>query len=59
MILGGHLENMQIRLLRRHFLSCQYWYCDSAYQITPYQGGNHFLCKMPALVYFSDFFSFF
>ena len=38
MIFGGHFENMQIRLLRRHFSACQHWFSDSAYQITPKQG---------------------
>ena len=42
LIFGGHLENMQIRSLRRHFSACQHWFSDSAYQITPNQGINPF-----------------
>ena len=56
MIFGGHFENMQTRSLRRHFSACQHWLSDSAYQITPNEGVNHFLHKMPVLVNFSDFF---
>ena len=37
MIFGGHFENIQIRSLRRHFLACQHWFLDSAYQTTPNQ----------------------
>ena len=46
MILGGHFENMQIRLLRRRFSACQH-----------IKVSNPFLHKMPVLVNFSDFFS--
>ena len=42
MIFGGHLENMQIRSLRRHFSPCQHWFLDSAYQITPNQSVKPF-----------------
>ena len=42
MILGGHFENMQIRLLRRRFSACQHRFSDSAYQITPNQGVKPF-----------------
>ena len=42
MIFGGHFENMQIRSLRRHFSAYQYWFSDSAYQITPYQSVKTF-----------------
>ena len=34
---GGHLENMQIRSIRRHFSAL-----DSAYQITPNRGVKPF-----------------
>ena len=42
MILGGHFENMQIRLLRRRYSACQHCFSDSAYQITPNQGVKPF-----------------
>ena len=42
MIFGGHFENMQIRPLRRHFSTCQHWFSDLAYLITPYQGVKPF-----------------
>ena len=32
--LGGHLENMQISSIRRHFSACKHWFSDKAYQIT-------------------------
>ena len=31
---GGHLENMQISSIRRHFSDCKHWLSDLAYQIT-------------------------
>ena len=31
---GGHLENMQISSIRRHFSACKHWFSDLAYQIT-------------------------
>ena len=31
---GGHLENMQISSIRRHFSAYKHWFSDLAYQIT-------------------------
>ena len=31
---GGHLENMQISSIRRHFSACKHSFSDLAYQIT-------------------------
>ena len=42
MILAPIFKNMQIRSLKRHFLACQHWFLDSAYQITPNQGVKAF-----------------
>ena len=48
--------NMPIRSLRRHYSACQHCFFDSAYQLAPNQGVNHFLHKMPVSVNFSHFF---
>ena len=54
-IFGGHLENMQIRSLRRHFSACQHWFLDLAYQSTPNQCVKSFFHKKQVHINFSDF----
>ena len=52
MIFGGHFENMQIRLLRLHFIG--FWIQHTKLPLI--KVSNPFLHKMPVLVIFSDFF---
>ena len=56
MICGGHLANMQIMSIRRHFLACQYFFFNSAYQITPKNDINPFPHELPVFVNFSGIF---
>ena len=53
---GGHLENMQIRSLRRHFSACQHWFLVQHTKLPQIKVSNLFLHKMPVLVNFSDVF---
>ena len=58
MIFGGRFENMQIRLLRRHFSACQhcflFWIQHT--KLSLIKVANPFLHKMPVLVNYFDFF---
>ena len=58
MIFAGHFENMQIRSLRRHFSTCQHWFCFwiQHTKLPLIKVSNQFLHKMPILINFSDFF---
>ena len=48
----GHFENMHISSLKRPFSTCQHWFLDSAYQISPNQCVKPFSSQMPVLVNF-------
>ena len=54
MIFGGHLENMQIRSLRRHFSTCQHWFSDSAYQMCQTLFFTKCLYLLTFLIFFPD-----
>ena len=47
---GGHLENMQISSIRRHFSAYKHWFSDEAYQITLKKCVRHFAFRKKTIL---------